>query len=110
MVLHDCVSSVHEVVAHEVYKVERLPDRWASGGGVGNQVSCKTWNSGCEEIAGSDGFSDLAEQKWVGGDLICLVGIWVGLVVGAVSGWVFPINVCILLEFRGFSVVLQRDN
>ena len=62
VVFCDVVSSVHEVVGHDVEEVEGGADGGDGGRGDGEHVSRQAWDGGGDEFLGAQGGADFGEE------------------------------------------------
>ena len=85
VVFSDVVSSIHQIVGHDVEKVQRCADCRNGGLGESQHVSREARYSGRDKLGRAQGGANLREQQWIGFDFPSPFGIGDLLVVFAVS-------------------------
>jgi hypothetical protein len=89
----DVVTTVNQIVAHDIDVVDGLEDLRALLLGEGNEILLTAGCSDGEELVIADSLADGREELGVGLDLADLLGVGDVFVVLAIATGVFPVNV-----------------
>jgi hypothetical protein len=91
----DVVTTVNEVVAHDIDIVNRFEDLRSLLLGEGNEILLTARGGDGEDLVVTNGLADGSEELGVGFDLADFLGVGNVFVVLAVATGIFPVDVWI---------------
>jgi hypothetical protein len=101
MVFSDIVSSIHQVVSHDIEKIQRAADVWESLLGEGYHVPPETWYCSRKDGVSAECVTDVGEEFGV------VLVLFAFAVVIRVALVVFAVSTIYLLEVALFEELIN---